>query len=165
MKLALPESWIDRWNGLQRREQLFVAGGAALIVGVALFLALSSLRQTNQELTEYRDMLEADLRWLQEQSELIARLDNSCTQGTTELGSDTAVLGSLARRSGLPDSRWQDRGANRYLLSMDKVDGNRMLRLAYQATCEGFTVDRLALETSTEDKNLVNGQMEVHRVN
>lgn len=156
---------IERWNALQRRERIVVVTGGALVLLLALFLLLSSILDENRALQARKAALLADIRWMAEQSALIARLGNSCPPGSSQLGSGNTVLQNLSKRAGLQSADWQGQGSERYRLKMDKVDANRLLQLTYQVACEGFVVDKIEIARLQNDSEQTRGLLEVHRVN
>jgi len=130
---------------LQPRERLFVTVGVALVLIVVLVKAVLPQWQTYNQLAQQQQTFEADLLWLQEQRDMVAKLTNSCPPLRFQSGSAADTLTQLIRRNQLKLDTLTDRGDS-FVLSAEGSDSNRILQLIYQIACYGYGVDSIEIE-------------------
>lgn len=130
--------------GLQSREKIFVAVGTLLILALLSIKALLPLGQTFTELTEQQQQLEADLLWLQQQRETVAKLANNCPLLRHQQDSQSRTLSQLVRRNQWLVERLDERGG-KISLAVTGDDSNRLLQLIHQIACYGFAVETIEI--------------------
>lgn len=141
---ALLESTSRFLDGLQPREKLFLAVGGAIIGLVLLVKVLLPVWENYDQLAQQKQSLEADLTWLQEQREIVAKMTNSCPPLRLQQQSQSGTLTQLIRRNQLELDSLQEKG-DKFVLTAEGGDSNRSLQLFYQMACYGYAIDKLKI--------------------
>lgn len=156
------------YDGLQQRERYVLAAGGVLIIIAALYLAFMPLLDRHSEIEGQHRQLQANLTWLQDQAAIVPRLLNSCSGRELAAGKDKDIISTLVRRSQLRLVSITE-AAKGISLNFNGTDANRMMRLAHQIGCEGFSIQRFEVSAAgqageTRPSEFA-GVMEVQRVN
>lgn len=154
----------DKLAGLQAREKLFVSVGAAVVLIALIYLALGPQLNRNTDLAGQQSDLQADLLWLQQQQSVVSRLTNSCSSSTASAQPAKDLLTRLIRRNQLRLQNLREVGDG-MVLSFSASDANRIVRIAHQIACQGFTVGSMQVTASTAESNLWDATLEVSYVN
>ena len=152
------------FNGLQAREKLFVAVGAAAVTVLLSVKILLPLWETYDQLAVQKNTLESDFAWLQEQREVVVKLANNCPLIRQQRGADKSILTQLVRRNQLQLEAVNET-ASGLSIAMVGGDSNRFLQLMHQIACRGFAVDSIAINPVENNVALLKATVEVQRVN
>lgn len=147
---------------LESREKLFIAIGAALVLIIFLVKAVLPQWQIYNQLTQQKQAFETDLLWLQKQSNMVAKLTNSCPPLRFESGSAADTLKQLIRRNQLQLVSLAEQG-DILTLSVEGSDSNRILQLMYQITCHGYGVNSFEIDRLDKGTRF-NGILEIKLV-
>lgn len=148
---ALREGLQRHMNSLEPRERLVLGGGVAVVLVCACILLLGSAWQKRQTLLAGRDIVSGELAWMQEQAELLARMDKHCAIVRVASEPAEARLRTLAGRHGIDMLRLRDSGSGRYDLRLGSVNGNALLAFVHESVCEGFALSTLTVTDATRD--------------
>ena len=153
---------IDRlrstFDGLESREKQLASGGVIILIVTAVFALISPMMAKHSELSEQAEQLNADLQWLEQQREVVVRLKNGCASRDIDRSSDRDKLTKLVRRSQLRFNSLQNNNGTQRLV-FSGSDANRVMHLAHQVACAGYTVK--ALDVTRSSVTELKGSMEV----
>lgn len=161
---ALREGLQRRVNSLEPRERLVLGGGVAILLVCACILLLGSAWQKRQTLQAGRDIVSGELAWMQEQAELLARMDKHCAIVRVANDPADARLRTLAGRHGIEMLRLRDSGSGRYNLRLGSVNGNALLAFVHESVCEGFTLSTLTVTDGAENGTQESGQVDAQEM-
>lgn len=133
---------------LQSRERVLIGIGGALIVVAGIYMALLPAMQKNVELEERYQVLSIDIQWLREQSDVVGRLNNSCSNQVVENGKERDVITRMVRRNQLKLINLDENQTDGYLMVVSGVSANRVLQLTYQLACQGLALSMLDIEST-----------------
>ena len=146
------------FNGLESREKQLVSGGGIIIIITAVVTLISPMVAKHSELSEQAEQLNADLRWLEQQREVVVRLKNGCANRDVDKSSDRDQLTRLVRRNQLRFNLLQNNNGTQRLV-FSGSDANRVMHLAHQIACAGYAIKSLNVTTSSGTE--LKGSMEV----
>ncbi len=150
------------YDSLQQRERYFVSAGGVFILIAVIYWVLMPFTDRHNQLIDQQTTLQADLSWLHDQTAIVPRLVNSCSGRHLNAGSDTDIITKLVRRTQLRLDKITETGRG-ISLRVNGPDANRMIRLAHQISCEGFTVQTITINDSAS--GVYTAALEVQRVN
>lgn len=130
---------------LEPRERRVLGGGVAIVLICACALLVGSAWQKRQTLLTGREIVREELAWMQEQAEVLARMDKHCAIVRITDESPGARLRTLAERRGIDMQQLRDRGSGRYNLRLGSMNGNALLGFVHASVCEGFELSTLTL--------------------
>ena len=151
------------FSQLQPRERLIIVLGTVLVAAVCL--ALAPLLERHTELQSRQQQLTADMRWLQAQSDTVARLGSSCQALVPQKGSDKDVITRLVRRNLLTLVSLQAQGSGAYRVTAEGRDANRLLELVHQVSCQGLALTSLDVKAAAKTGTGFTAVIEVTHVN
>jgi type II secretory pathway component PulM len=154
-------SW---FSGLQPRERLIIKVGAGLLAIAAIYMALLPAMQKNTELEQRYKRLSEDIQWLREQSEVVRRLNSNCAGQAIQSGKKKDVITRIVRRNQLKLLGFEQGDTSSYSLSVSGPSPNRLLLLIHQLTCQGLSLDTLAVRSSAGAKAAYAADIEVSYV-
>lgn len=146
--MNLSSNLVSWFSGLQPRERLIIKLGAGLVVVAAIYMALLPAVEKNAELEQRYQRLNDDMQWLRQQAEVVARLDSNCGRQVIQSGKNKAVISRVVRRNQLKLLNLEQGNASSYSLSVSGSSANRLLTLIHQLTCQGLTLETLAIKSS-----------------
>lgn len=147
-----------RVNNLEPRERRMLGGGVVIVLVCACILLLGSAWQKRQTLLAGRNIVSEELTWMQEQAELLARMDKYCAIVRVSDESADVRLRTLADRLGIDMLQLRDSGNGRYNLRLGSVNGNALLAFVHESVCEGFELSTLTVTDAAEDGAQEGGQ-------
>tara|TARA_B110000503_G_scaffold142016_1_gene237415 strand:- start:4740 stop:5231 length:492 start_codon:yes stop_codon:yes gene_type:complete len=153
------------FSQLQPRERLIIVLGTVLVAAAAVYLALAPLLERHTELQSRQQQLTADMRWLQAQSDTVARLGSSCQALVPQKGSDKDVITRLVRRNLLTLVSLQAQGSGAYRVTAEGRDANRLLELVHQVSCQGLALTSLDVKAAAKIGTGFTAVIEVTHVN
>jgi len=144
------------WHKLQDSERRTLLLGAAVLALGMVYLLLSQAVDERSVLRQRKATLLEQEKWLQEQAELLAQLDNTCPGAQRLQLEPEALLRLLAQRAKL-DVLTLTASGNRYVLVL-RGNGNDVLLLAQQSICQGLALERIDLSLSETGTGAVRGE-------
>lgn len=144
---------------LQPRERALLVIGAWLLSATAVFLLVMPMVTKQGELTSKAESLRETLNWLQEQRDVVVRLQNNCASNNTRLASTTGDFERLTRRNQLSLDQSSVKSNGAIELNFSGSDANRVMHFAHGLACDGFIVKSLAIQRSVEGR--IEGSVEV----
>ncbi|MDC0598261.1 type II secretion system protein M [Gammaproteobacteria bacterium] len=163
MKASVFAKVSESWVSLQQREQRVILAGVSIVCVAMMSLFFSTLLQTHNNLREQQKNLQTELLWLQDQAELAARLNNSCSVKQLSTAPGNEILKVLAERNQLTLIRLNESGSQNYRLTSRASEGNNILRFVHQSACQGFELLNISIKAGTEEQTQFEGQMEFSR--
>lgn len=145
------------WLKLQDSERRTLLLGATVVALAVVYVVFSQHLGERSTLQQHREDLLAQERWLQEQADLLAQLDNVCSPVQLLSLEPEALLRQLAQRAKV-DIEQLSVSDNRHTLNL-RGEGNNVLQLAQQSLCQGLALESIKL--SLTDKTLVQARLEV----
>lgn len=141
---------ISSWFAtLQPREKVIVSAGAGILLLAAIYTMLLPGMERSSELQQRYQTLQADLQWLRDQSATVSRLGNSCVDKRISSASHSDVITRTVRRNQLKLLNLAEQGSMKYQLSIEGGNANRILQLAHQLACQGFTIQNLQISAES----------------
>ena len=162
--MNLSSNLVSWFSGLQPRERLIIKLGAGLVAVAAIYIALLPAVEKNAELEQRYQRLNEDMQWLREQAVVVARLDSGCARQIIQSGKKKDVITRVVRRNQLKLLNLQQGSASSYSLSVSGSSANRLLTLIHQLTCQGLTLDTLAITLSASAATSYAANIEVRDV-
>jgi type II secretory pathway component PulM len=138
--------------GLQPRERVIIALGAALLVVAAIYMALLPALQKNTVLEQRYKTLSEDMHWLREQSAVVSRLSNSCSGQALQSGEKKDIITRIARRNQLKLLNLNQDDPAVYVLTASSATPNQVLQFVHQMTCQGLSLETLNIAPSSDPK-------------
>lgn len=151
--MKLVESLNARYEDLQPREKLIISLGALVLVVAAIYLALLPTLKKNTELESRYQTLTDDMQWLHEQSQVVSRMNNSCSGHALQTGNIREIINRIIRRNQLKSLSLQQDDAAAFSLTVSGHSPNRILQLVHQLACQGLALEMLSI-TSADDEKL-----------
>jgi len=137
---------------LQPRERVVVSIGAALLVIAGLYMLLLPAMQKNAELTQRQISLTEDIQWLRDQSDVVSRLDRTCSSQQIQAGEKSEVITRIIRRNQLTLRGIDQVDESLFSFTVTSSSPNRVLQLINQLSCQGLAPETVAIALSPDEK-------------
>ncbi|MGB0449204.1 MAG: type II secretion system protein GspM [Porticoccaceae bacterium] len=149
---------------LQPRERLIITVGSAVLIVAAIYMALLPAIQKNAELAQRYKSLSEDMQWLREQSEVVSRLNSSCSGKAIQNGKKKELITRLVRRNQLKLLGFEQMDSALFSFSVSGSNPNQILQLNHQLTCQGLALESLVVNPVAGDKVVYAANIEVINV-
>jgi type II secretory pathway component PulM len=149
---------------LQPRERLIITVGSVVLIVAAIYMALLPAMQKNAELEQRYKSLSEDMQWLREQSEVVSRLNRSCSGKAVQSGKNKELITRLVRRNQLKLLGFEQKDSAFFSLTVSGSSPNQILQLIHQLTCQGLALEALDINPVAGDKVVYASDIEVINV-
>ncbi len=154
----------DFLAGLEAREKRALKIGALVLAVVFVIMLILPQWESYSLVKSQRDSLKADVIWLQEKRDIVAKLVNNCPSVRQQKQDFKADLSHLVSRNQLKLLSANEK-ENIISLSVSGSKSNQFLKLMHQIACRGYILGELAIETEVDDLSKITATFEVERVN
>jgi type II secretory pathway component PulM len=154
----------DFLAGLEAREKRALKIGALVLAVVFVIMLILPQWESYSLVKSQRDSLKADVIWLQEKGDIVAKLVNNCPSVRQQKQDFKADLSHLVSRNQLKLLSANEK-ENIISLSVSGSKSNQFLKLMHQIACRGYILGELAIETEVDDLSKITATFEVERVN
>lgn len=151
--------------GLEPRERLIMMVGAAILVVAAIYMALLPAMHKKAQLEQRYQTLSEDMQWLLEQSQVVSRLNSSCSGQAIQNGKKLEVISRIVRRNQLRLLGLDQDDSSFYSIEVSGASPNRILQSIHQLTCQGLSLESLDVRSSDDTKVGYSATIEVTYVN